>query len=220
MTATAPIRAVMFDMDGTLVNSRRAIVSSYHDASTQVLGEPRPTDRDELEEILKLRGAEAFPRLVGDHAKVEEFAAAFQTAYAFHQNHVEGFPGLDDALGALKQLDVSLGIATSKARQRLNLDLRRLGIEGYFDFTVSGDEVPHGKPAPDPILAVAAGLGVSPEDGLYVGDGENDVIAAHSAGMRAVGVAFGFHPDTCLAAGPEYFVSSYQELVDIVAASR
>ena len=55
MTPSAPVEAVMFDMDGTLVNSRQAIVSSYYDASEQVLGERRPSDDGELEEILKLR---------------------------------------------------------------------------------------------------------------------------------------------------------------------
>ena len=51
------------------------------------------------------------------------------------------------------------------------------------------------------------------EKGLYVGDGENDILAAHAAGMRAVGVGFGFHPRECKAESPEYFVDSYEELV-------
>jgi HAD superfamily hydrolase (TIGR01509 family) len=221
MDQTAPVEAVMFDMDGTLVNSRAAIVNSYHEASTVVLGAPYPTDPDELEEILKLRANEAFPRVVGDDAdRVAAFTVAFQSAYADHQNRAEAFPGLVEGLQALSELGVALGIATSKARARLDLDLQRLGIADLFAFTVSGDEVPRGKPAPDPIVAVAAGLGVAPENGLYVGDGENDIIAAHAAGMRAAGVSFGFHPEACLAAGPEYFVSSYQELVDVVAATQ
>jgi HAD superfamily hydrolase (TIGR01509 family) len=221
MDEAAPVEAVMFDMDGTLVDSRSAIVGAYHDASTEILGEPYPVDPVELEAILKLRGAEAFPRIVGDDPeRVEEFGAAFHAAYTQRQEKIPAFPGLVDALQALLDLGVSLGIATSKARERLDLDLRRIGVADYFAFTVSGDEVPNGKPAPDPIFAVAAGLGVAPENGLYVGDGENDVIAAHAAGMRAAGVAFGFHPEECRAAGPEYFVSSYAELVDVVAATQ
>jgi HAD superfamily hydrolase (TIGR01509 family) len=221
MNHTAPVEAVMFDMDGTLVNSRSAIVSSYHDASTKVLGAPHPTDEDEMEEILKLRGNEAFPRIVGDDPDtLAAFKAAFQDAYAAHGSTADGFPGLVEALDRLTEMGVMLGIATSKARARLDLDLERLGIGEYFAFTVSGDEVPHGKPAPDPIIAVAAGLGVAPENGLYVGDGENDIIAAHAAGMRAVGVAFGFHPEACQAENPEHFVDSYAELVDLVESLR
>jgi HAD superfamily hydrolase (TIGR01509 family) len=221
MNHTAPVEAVMFDMDGTLVNSRAALERSYHDASTQVLGAPRPTDAGEMEEILKLRGSEAFPRIVGDDPDtLEAFRTAFQAAYAAHGAVAEGFPGLTDALERLTEMGVALGIATSKARARLDLDLERLGIADYFAFTVSGDEVPHGKPAPDPIIAVAAGLGVAPENGLYVGDGENDIIAAHAAGMRAVGVGFGFHPEACRAENPEHFVDSYAELVDLVESLR
>ena len=221
MNHTAPVEAVMFDMDGTLVNSRSAIVSSYHDASTQVLGAPRPSDEDEMEEILKLRGSEAFPLIVGDDPdKLDAFRSAFQAAYAAHGATADGFPGLVVALERLTEMGILLGIATSKARARLDLDLERLGIAQYFGFTVSGDEVPHGKPAPDPIIAVAAGLGVAVENGLYVGDGENDIIAAHAAGMRAVGVGFGFHPEACQAENPEYFVDSYEELVQVVESLR
>lgn len=211
----------MFDMDGTLVNSRSAIVSSYRDAATEVLGAPHPTDEDELEEILKLRGSEAFPRIVGDDPeKLAAFRTAFGTAYATHGAAADGFPGLIAALERLTGMGVLLGIATSKARVRLDVDLDRLGIAEYFAFTVSGDDVVHVKPAPEPIIAVASGLGVAPENGLYVGDGENDIIAAHAAGMRAVGVGFGFHPEACRAENPEHFVDSYEELVDLVESLR
>jgi HAD superfamily hydrolase (TIGR01549 family) len=221
MDANAPVEAVMFDMDGTLVDSRAALVKSYRDASAAVLGSPVATDTDEFDEILKLRAAEAFPRIVGeDPGLLAKFAEAFQAAYARHQENIEGFPGLAEALQELTDLGVLLGIATSKARARLDLDLKRVGIAEFFAFTVSGDEVPNGKPAPDPIVAVADGLGVPLANGLYVGDGENDVIAAHAAGMRAAGVAFGFHPESCRAAGPEYFVESYAELVELVAATQ
>lgn len=212
----------MFDMDGTLVNSRQAIVSSYWDASEQVLGYRHPTDEAELEEVLKLRGIEAFPRVVGsdDSEKLVPFAEAFQAAYARHQQTVPTYPGLEGALQALIAMGLKLGIATSKARARLDLDLSRLGLADYFACTVTGDEVSNGKPAPDPIFAVAEGLGVPVENGLYVGDGENDIRAAQAAGMRAVGVAFGFHPAECRAEGPEYFVESYAELVEVVASLR
>jgi HAD superfamily hydrolase (TIGR01509 family) len=220
MSASKRIAAVMFDMDGTLVDSKSAILNSYRDATAQV-GVPFPSDPQVMEEILKLRAVEAFPRLAGDDPQtLTQFADAFQKAYAKHQAEAPGFPGLTTALGALRELGVDLGIATSKARRRLDIDLDRLGIAEFFGCTVSGDEVPHGKPAPDPINAVAAGLGIGPAEGLYVGDGENDVLAAHAAGMRAAGVAFGFHPEACRAAGPEYFVSSYEELVAIVTQTQ
>jgi HAD superfamily hydrolase (TIGR01509 family) len=219
MDQSAPVEAVMFDMDGTLVDSRTALVRSYHDASTQVLGEARPTDEVELEAILKLRAIDAVPQITGgDPELTERFAAAFQTAYAHHQQNIEAFPGVARALQRLADMGVALGIATSKARARLELDLDRVGIGHFFAFTVTGDEVPHAKPAPDPVLAAIEGLGANPERSLYVGDGENDILAAHAAGVRAVGVSFGFHPEDCRAAGPDHWIDSYDELVELVAS--
>jgi 2-phosphoglycolate phosphatase len=222
MSHNAPVEAVMYDMDGTLVDSRAAIVASYHDATTEFLGAPHPTDEREIDEIIKLRGIDAFPRVLGtdDPERLAAFAQAFSGAYARRQRTIPAYPGAREALQRLTAMGVRLGIATSKARSRLDLDLDRLGLTGFFAFTVSGDEVANGKPSPDPIHAVAEGLGVAVENGLYVGDGENDIRAAHAAGMRAVGVAFGFHPAECRAEGPEYFVSSHAELAELVATLR
>ena len=215
------VEAVMFDMDGTLVDSKSAIVGSYHEASAQVLADRDPIPDHEMEQILKLRGAEAFPRITGgDPELTARFADAFMAAYQRTQASAPGYPGLVDALERLSSMGVKLGIATSKARARLDIDLERLGIGDFFGFTVSGDEVSEGKPAAEPVLAVAAGLGVPVEQGLYVGDGENDVIAAQAAGMRAVGIAHGFHPEDCRAAGPEHWVENYDELVELVESLR
>lgn len=216
----AHVEAVMFDMDGTLVDSKAALYASYRDASEQVLESPPPSD-EEMEQIIKLRGIDAFPQITGgDPELTARYAEAFQAAYQRHQPTAPAYPGLVEALERLTELGVGLGIATSKARARLDIDLDRLDIRRFFRFTVAGDEVTDGKPSPEPIVAVAAGMGVDVAHGLYVGDGENDIIAAKAAGMRAVGVAHGFHPEDCLAAGPDHFVANYAELVELVESLR
>ena len=123
-------------------------------------------------------------------------------------------------LRSLRERGLRLGIATSKSRVRLDSDLEQTGIAGLLDATICGDEVSIAKPDPEPILAMTEMLAVEPAASLYLGDGANDVVAAHRAGVRAVGAGYGFHPRACRAAGPEHWIEEPRALPAIVAATR
>ena len=84
----------------------------------------------------------------------------------------------------------------------------------------AGDEVTAAKPDPAPIIAAMEMLSVKPAVVLFVGDGANDVIAAHSAGIRVVGAGYGFHPEACRAAGPDHWIEAPLDLVAIVGSIR
>jgi haloacid dehalogenase superfamily, subfamily IA, variant 3 with third motif having DD or ED/haloacid dehalogenase superfamily, subfamily IA, variant 1 with third motif having Dx(3-4)D or Dx(3-4)E len=216
-TTVRPFDAVMFDMDGTLVNSQEAILASYHDATTSILGEPFPVEKEDVEKIIQMRGQESFPLIAGgDHAKAEEIRKAFGEAYKIHQERIPLFPDVEVMLRTLKDAGIKLGIATSKARERLEADLERTGIAEYFDLTLTGDDVANAKPAPDQILAGIEQFGIEPERMLFVGDGSNDVVAGRDAGAKTAGVEFGFHPELVAAENPTYMLASYMELIPIV----
>ena len=99
------------------------------------------------------------------------------------------FPDAAECVTALAFQGVPLGVASSSRRDRLDLTLGRSGLARYFSATVAGDEVAHGKPAPDVYLAAAERLGVRPADCLAIEDTGHGAASAVAAGMRVIGVA-------------------------------
>jgi pyrophosphatase PpaX len=221
LSADRPFDAVMFDMDGTLVNSQEAILASYHDATTSILGEPFPVEKEDVEKIIQMRGQESFPLIAGgDEKKAAQIKELFGQAYLKHQERIPLFPEVEVMLGTLKKEGIKLGIATSKARERLDADLKRTGIAEYFDLTLTGDDVAHAKPAPDQIIKSIEHFGIEPERMLFIGDGSNDIIAGRDAGAKTAGVNFGFHPELVAAENPTYLLDSYLELIPIVLPAQ
>jgi HAD superfamily hydrolase (TIGR01509 family) len=213
------IDAVLFDMDGTLLDSRTAIAETYRRATGAVLRKPFAAEGPALDHVLQLRASEAFLFLAEDDPVLaDQLAATFQRIYAELEPGVALFDGAAEVLAELHRRDVRLGVVTTKARRRLDMHLETAGLAGLLDVTVAGDETERNKPDPLPITIALARLGVRADRTLYVGDGPNDVIAARRAGARSVGVAHGFHPAECRAAEPEFWIDALPELLDLVGA--
>lgn len=219
--AWTPVDAVMFDMDGTLLNSWDALVGAYHDATRQVLGAPYPVEPEDVDRIIQMRARDAFPAIAGgDLALAARIEAAFGASYRARASQISLYDGVFEMLTELRDLGLRLGIATSKSRVRLDRDLQQTEIGELIDATICGDEVSVAKPDPAPIVAITEKLALPPARGLYVGDGANDVMAAQAAGVRAAGAGYGFHPAACRAAGPEFWIEQPRDLPALVASIR
>lgn len=211
---SARIEAVVFDWDGTLVDSKQVLIASFQETTREVLGEPFPTAHEDVERMIQVRGQEAFAEIAGgDRELYERIEAVFHRVYVERQRQIEAFPGALETLRALREAGHRVGVATSKARSRLDIEAERTGIGALLDVSVSGDEVAVAKPDPESVTAAIAALGADPAASLYVGDGPNDVIAAKGAGAIPVAVSFGFHPAEARAAGPAHVIDSLSELV-------
>ncbi|WP_416896660.1 MAG: HAD-IA family hydrolase [Minwuia sp.] len=192
------LRLVIFDCDGTLVDSQHGIVRSMQQAFLSFgLIAPQP---------------EAVKRVVGlslDHAvstlapelgssDVSQVAGTYKALFSELRRGGDlpepAFPGVLDAVAELERRGYLLGVATGKSRRGLFAVVERLGLDGRFVTLQTADDVMAGKPAPDMCLQACAEAGVDPADAVVIGDTTYDIAMALSARAGAIGVAWGYHP--------------------------
>ena len=179
---------VLFDLDGTVIDSGAIILASMRHAAETVVG--GDWSDGELMQAVGGPGLEA-QMVALDPNRVEELVRVYRVHNEALHDTLECFPGMEDALAALKGEGRRLGIVTAKRRVTVDLAFARLPIERFFDVVVGGDETEKHKPDPEPLLLALHRLGAKPEDATYVGDSPFDMQAARAAGMRAVGVSWG-----------------------------
>ncbi|GIX15236.1 MAG: haloacid dehalogenase [Paracoccaceae bacterium] len=212
-------RLVIFDFDGTLVDSRRPILAAMR-AAFAALGEAAPPEAEILA-IVGLSLPQAFATLrPGLPAEaIARLARAYRDAFA--ARHRQGalaadaplFPGARAALERLSADPATLiGIATGKGRRGLDQMLALHGLGHHFATLQTADLHPS-KPHPAMLHAALAETGVEPAAAVMVGDTEFDIAMARAAGLRSVGVTWGYHPPSRLrAAGADIVVDSFAAL--------
>jgi phosphoglycolate phosphatase len=210
-----PPRAILFDLDGTLVDSRRDIAEALGDALVAHGRERLP-----LERVLPLIGDG--PRLLvqralgapHDDALVSVVLATFRARYRERPcTHTTLLPGAREAIAAAPLA----AVVTNKQRDVSVLVLEALGIAARFGAVWGGDDGPM-KPAPDGVLAVLAKLGVAPREAWMVGDGPQDVGAGRAAGCFTVAVPGIAERDRVLAAEPDLVVESLHDVARLCRA--
>lgn len=184
------IGAVLFDVDGTLLDTRDAWIAAFDDGLAAVGAEG-------------MAGSEGFrwigtpiERIYADRCGLSggplaRAVAAFQASEAKSVGRgVRTFPGIASMLDALRPWP--LAAVTNKRQDTTLRALRAAGLEGRFAVVLGGDSVPRKKPAPDPVLQAAQSLGVGTAACMVVGDTEVDVAAGRAAGAVTVGVTWGY----------------------------
>ncbi len=207
---------VLFDLDGTLIDSGPIILASMRHASVTVLG------REPDEELV--RAAIGGPGLIAqmrdlDPDRVDELVDAYRAHNEPLHESLEAFPDVLELLSRLKDESHRLGIVTAKRLRTVALALDRFPVlRETMGVVIGADDTERHKPEPDPILEALRRLGAHPEDAAYVGDSPFDIRAAKAAGVLAVAVGWGgIHPDErLLRESPDALVHSAEELHDLL----
>ncbi len=191
---------MIFDVDGTLVDSQDLIVAAQREAFA-ACGLAAPT-RDRSLSIVGLSLHEAFTALVGPKGPIEDLAEAYRQAFAVLRANpaLEEplFPGAAEALSRLAARDdVVLGIATGKSRRGVSHLLERHGWGHLFATIKTADDAPS-KPDPAMLLQALEETGIPADRAVMVGDTSFDMAMARAAGLRGLGVAWGYHPVAAL----------------------
>ena len=180
---------VLFDLDGTLIDSGGMILDSFRHAARTVL-DVELTDDALLAGVGAASGLrEQMASL--DRDRVEELIVSYREHNEPAHERLECCAGMEDVLARLRSERRRLGIVTAKRRVTVDLAFARLPIARYFDVVVTEESTRRRKPHPEPILLALDRLAAGPEDAAYVGDSPFDARAARAAGVFAVGVTWG-----------------------------
>lgn len=192
-------KLVMFDLDGTLLDSVPDLAAAV-DSTLMLLGRP-PAGVARVRDWVG-NGAPVLIRraLAGqlDHSAVDdsmadEALALFMRAYAENHELTTVYVGVVPTLDWLKRQGVKLAVVTNKPEQFVAPLLEDKGLLRYFDWLVGGDTLPRKKPDPAPLLHVMTQAGVSPGESLFIGDSCNDILAGRAAGVPCIGMTYGYN---------------------------
>ena len=214
--------AVVWDLDGTLVDSATDIATSLN----RLLGENELAALDDAliknmigegVAVLIRRGFEAHG-ITPDGKRLESLVERFLVIYsAVATASTRLFPGAREALQSLSDAGLRQAICTNKPEAITRQVLAGLGIADCFDVVIGGDTLPRNKPDPLPLRTALEGLDVAPERSLMVGDSAIDVQTAHAAGVSIAFVTFGYGPGPSHPHKADYLIDDFADLPAVVA---
>ncbi len=179
---------VLFDLDGTVIDSGAMILASFRHATREVLRREIPDE----ELVAHVGGWSLHDQMrTFDPLRVEELVQSYRAHNEPLHDRLEACAGIPDVLERLRAQGRRLGIVTAKRRVSVDLAFARLPLAHHFDVVVTAESTERHKPYPDPILHALDVLGAQAEEAAYVGDSPFDIESARAAGVFAVAVGWG-----------------------------
>ena len=210
---------VLFDLDGTLLDSTALIIASYRH-TLQAVGQPPPSDED----VIAGFGTPLVANLqrLGPTERTEEMMEIYSTHNGDHHDAmVRPFPGAVELVETLARDGLRLGIVTGKRRTYALMGLRFLGLLECFETVVTPERTERGKPSADPVLQALRDLGCRAEETLFVGDSVHDMNAGQEAGTAVAAATWGPFPrEALLATGPNYVLDRVEDVLDVIRSPR
>jgi pyrophosphatase PpaX len=211
MTRTPP-RTILFDLDGTLIDTIDLILRSYRYTVSVHHFEPVP-DEAWLKNIgIPLRMQ--FRHFTEDPDEIQAMIKTYVAHNLEHHDDLVGqYPGVLEGVRALHSAGCKLGIVTSKRHGSLERGLTIGGFDGLFDVVIGADDVQNPKPHPEPVLKALEGLDVSPDEAVFVGDSPFDMACGRAAGVETAAAMWGpFSREDLEPNEPNYWLDTPQAL--------
>ena len=215
-------RAVLFDYDGTMVDTNKLIVDSWNHMYREYCGGTLSEDdvkwtfgiplRDGIDEVMKRKGHSGF-----DLDALVQSYRSYQTQERLEQ--AAPFEGIAEVLKEMKARGALLGIVTSRQGRSFETGMRRFGFWELFDYMVTAESTSVHKPDPEPALLCCRGLGIDPADAVMVGDSVFDLQCGNNAGCSSCFVTWSFATSVEKAkaeGAPTFIVDTPAELLELV----
>ncbi len=209
-------RGILFDLDGTLVDSLDLILASYRHTMKTHLGRVLPDEEWKITLGTPLR-----VQLKSFASSPEQAESMFKTYIehneANHERLIRPFPGMRDAAEALRRAGYRLAVVTSKLGPNAERELRSCGLDGLFDALVSASDVQRPKPDPEPVVMGLQSLDLPAADALLVGDSLYDLLAGRAAGVDTAAALWGPFDRQHLAEGrPNHWLETIDQLLALL----
>ncbi len=210
------IRTVLFDLDGTLIDSIELILASYHHTLAEH-GYPPVSDAEWLRGV----GTPLRTQL-GQWARTPEQLEHLVVTYrnynlANHDRMVRPYPGVPEMVRAIRARGLRIGIVTSKNREGTRRGLRLVGLEDTIEVLVCADDVTRAKPDPEPVTRAVELLEAHPANTIFVGDSIHDLHSGRGAGVLTGAVLWGpFARHELEPAAPDYWLETPEDLGRLV----
>lgn len=210
------VKGILFDNDGTLVDTHDIILASMRHSTREVLGRVIPD-----EALMRKVGqplAVQMRDFSSDPAEQEEMLRVYREHnHVIHDGAIRAFPGVVDGVAALRAGGLSLGVVTSKMHALAWRGLEITGLSPYLSCCIGADDCEQFKPHPEPVARGLEALGLAPEECLYVGDSPFDIRAGKAAGCATVAVLWGmFDGDALRSECPDYECATFDDLLELV----
>jgi pyrophosphatase PpaX len=209
------INTILFDLDGTLVDSNEIIIQSFKETFKYY----QPNIEYTREQIIEMIGPplkETF-KIVSEEPKViNEIIAYYRTFYQKHEfEYIKLYDNVIETLEKLSRLDVNLGIVTTKFEESAMPSIKWFSIDKYIKNYSFLGSVPEHKPSPEPIFYVLSQFN-NVDKALMIGDNPSDIFAGKNAGILTCGIEWTLVKDKLKATNPDFWIKDYKEIIDII----
>ncbi|WLR49289.1 pyrophosphatase PpaX [Halobacillus litoralis] len=207
------IRTILFDLDGTLIDTNELIIASFTHTIEQY--SDRTYEREEILDFIGPPLKESLHKVNPD--KVEEMVETYRKHnIENHNRYVKAYEGVVETIETLKGQGYKLGIVTTKMRNTVHMGLELTNLDGLFETVVTLDDVTNAKPHPEPIVKALNQLDSQASEAMMVGDNTHDIEAGQNAGTKTAGVAWTVKGRKVLDdLNPDYMLDNMRDLLKI-----